>query len=181
MGRQPGEQQKPRMLLFPAARSPRSRFPKLCRLCPHPRAGAGQVFVPAAVGKPAALGPGRSDRFAPGAGTDVRARSPNTSCPGPAELALLGTALLAWSSEPSPAPIPAHGRQNLPGKCGRLPAPGLGGFAPLGIWWRVRLLPPALRGVPSQQPEGEGAARGAAASSTPWHTEKGGQQHPWCW
>lgn len=115
--------------LFPAPDSQGPAGP-----APHPRAGRHRAGVlqgaPGAVGKPAAPEPGgRSDRFAPGAGTDVRARSPNTSCPGPAELALLGTALLAWpcrSSEPSPAPIPAHGRQNLPGKCGRLPVRGTG-------------------------------------------------------
>lgn len=123
----------PGMLLCPGARShllPDSQGP--AAPAPHPWAGRHRADVlqaaPGAVGKPAALEPGgRSDWFAPG--TDVRARSPNTSCPGPAELALLGTALLAWpcrSSEPSPALIPAHGRQNLPGKCGRLPAWGRG-------------------------------------------------------
>jgi len=78
----------------------------------RPAAEAGILHaVPGGVGKQAAVEPGsRSDWFpsAPGAGTDVRARSPNRFCPVPADLTLLCTVLrsegwLCRSCDPSPA------------------------------------------------------------------------------
>uniref|UniRef100_U3JTP7 Transmembrane serine protease 13 n=1 Tax=Ficedula albicollis TaxID=59894 RepID=U3JTP7_FICAL len=108
VGRQIGEQRgNPGCCCSLRPALPARRFPGLLRLCPASRCLCR-------LGNRRRWGRAGPTGLLLALALTYEPRSPNTSWAGPAELAALGTALLPWSSEPGPAPTPAHGRQNLP-------------------------------------------------------------------